>query len=545
MQGPGRRVLWNTPHGGACLRWPLGDGHIEHHMRGFSLTALLCALLLMLSAPNAHAQEGVDAAELSTVRVTVIIENEQGRALFGTGSGFVVAPNLIVTNAHVVAAAREQPGAGVAIVPPGGDGMVPARIVAYSAMSDLALLEFRGGVRLQPMVISTADPRPGDAIIALGYPDVDDLQRPADELVKPTAPSRTTGTITSLRDRAPTGDPIPTINHEATISSGSSGGPLLDECGQVLGVNTWHARGQDTFESRSMATRTSQLISFLEDAGVRPTLTEERCLNLTERVEAERISTVDALQKQNHTLSEKLETADRLTRLALTILMAGTLALLVAVIVLAAIVFGRRNVHQRAPELESNHHASIHRGAPGVMAVVAGATIAAVVVVAAGVGLWRSRDLLSITSAPQAFAGDQTCVLDEAASKNAAGEEGASFTASGDICVNGRTLYAPGTDGRAYQRVLLAGGKLDVLTLDPRGRQFKRERYELGDEAYARALTAAGTPPPDGCAGPEARDAVAARNASLIPFATGEPVQRVVWRCQPQPQAAEPQAKTP
>ena len=33
-----------------------------------------------------------------------------------------------------------------------------------------------------------ADPRPGDAIIALGYPDVDDVQRSPDELLRPTTP---------------------------------------------------------------------------------------------------------------------------------------------------------------------------------------------------------------------------------------------------------------------------------------------------------------------------------------------------------------------
>lgn len=502
-------------------------------MRGLFLILLTCALLLGWSAPPARAQEGVDGAGLSTVRVAVIVENEAGRALFGTGSGFVVAPNLVVTNAHVVAPAREQEGAGVTIVSPGGDGMIPARIVSFSALADLALLEFHGGARLQPLAVSMADPRPGDAIIALGYPDVDDLRRPADELVRPTTPSRTTGAITSLRDRAPTGDPIPTINHEAAISSGSSGGPLLDECGRVIGVNTWHARGQDTFESRSMATRASQLVAFLEDAGVRPTVVSDRCLNLTERVEAERASTVDALVSQNRALEEKLETADRLTRLALTILIGGTVALLVAVIVLGAIVFGRRS-HPRAPELEANH-ASLHRGAPGVLAVVAGATVAAVVVVAVGVGLWRSRDLLSAETAASAFAGEQTCELDRRASLHPEGEADANFTVGGDLCVNGRTLYAPAADGRRYQRTLLTGGKLDVLTLDPNGRVFKRERYELGDAAYEEALAAGGAPAPDGCAGEEARSAVARRNEALSRFAEGEPSQRIVWRCEARP----------
>lgn len=508
-------------------------------LRGCILTvrALIGVALLLLAAPFAAAQSGVDGAEQSTVRVAVIVEAGDARSLIGTGSGFVVGPNLVVTNAHVVAPVRQQDGAGVAVIAPGGDGMLPARIVSYSALSDLALLEVRGGGRLTPLTISLAEPRPGDAIVALGYPDVDDIRRSADELISPMTPSRTTGAIASLRERAPTGDPIPTINHEAVISSGSSGGPLLDDCGRVLGVNTWHARGRDTIETRGVATRASQLLEFLDEAGVRATTTDERCLTVTERVEAERASTVEALQTQNRELAAKLETADRLTRLALVILLGGTVALLVAVIVLGAIVFGRRHM-TRATDPEP-HPASMRRGAPGVLAVVAGATVAAVLVVVAGVYLWRYRDLGAAPSAARAFAGEQTCALDRGASANVGeDEEDASFAASGDLCVNGRTLYAPSENGRSYQRVMLSRERraIDVLTLDPRGRRFERERFALSSGDFDRALESAGGAL-DGCGA--SREAVQQRNASLLEFTTGEPTQRLVWRCEPAAPAQE------
>ncbi len=349
----------------------------------------LAAALFFAAFASVAAAQSVDEAQSGVVRVAVIAESPEGRMLYGTGSGFVVAPNLVVTNAHVVAAARQQPMFGVAIIAPEGDGMIPARIIRYSPLSELALLEFSSGPNLPALTISTIEPRAGDAILALGYPDVDDLSRPANELVRPTMPSRSSGDIASLRDRAPTGDPLPTINHEAVISSGSSGGPLLDQCGRIIGVNTWHARGTDTRESRSVATRSTVLLQFLEEAGVTPQQTEERCLTFAERAEQERAATVAALEEQNRELATRLETADRLTRISIIVLVGGTLSLFVAVCVLGGLLLSRRKHEEH--HVEAVHIERKHRRNVG--AIVIGAAIAAVLIIGAGVALLRARNV--------------------------------------------------------------------------------------------------------------------------------------------------------
>ena len=74
-------------------------------MVGKALRFLAAALFVALAGP-AVAQTSVDEAERGIVRVVVILESADGRMLYGSGSGFVVAPNLVVTNAHVVAPAR-------------------------------------------------------------------------------------------------------------------------------------------------------------------------------------------------------------------------------------------------------------------------------------------------------------------------------------------------------------------------------------------------------------------------------------------------------
>lgn len=494
----------------------------------FLAAAFLLAAMLALAGSAAAQAPSIDDAERATVRVAVIVEDPtSGRMLYGTGSGFVVAPNLVVTNAHVVAAAHQQANFAVAVVPPEGQGLIPAQIVQFSPLSDLALLEFRGGPDITPVTISTLDPHPGDSIVALGFPDVDDLHRPADELVRPTLASRTTGSIASLRDRAPTGDPIPTINHEAVISSGSSGGPLLDECGRVIGVNTWHARGEDTQESRSVASRATLLLQFLQDAGVRPQTTGQRCLSFAERAEADRAATVDALQAQNRDLTTKLEMADRLTRIAVVILIGGTLALFVAVGVLGALLLARRPQQPHAPEIEVEQP----RRGIGVAAIVGGAAVAALIVVAAGVALLRAR---AAEHAPGHFVGAVSCTLDRMASRDPGDDSVMNFSVSADMCVNQRTLYAPGRDGR-WQRAVLVSGQpaLDVLTIDPATGEFRRERYTLSQSAYSAAVQAIGTTTVDGCNGDAARSAAAHRNETLLRFTEGQPIQRQVWRCGP------------
>lgn len=514
---------------------PVGMGLIAKALR-----LLTVALALALAGPS-WAQStapttSVDETERGIVRVVVILESPQGRMLYGAGSGFVVAPNLVVTNAHVVAVARQHPEYQIGIVPPSGDGVATARIVSFSPMNELALLEYRGGPSLPPITISTVDPHTGDTVVALGYPDVDYLGASGADLLRPTAPSRTSGEIASLRDQAPTGDQIPTINHQAVISSGSSGGPLLDECGRVIGVNSWHVSGQDTGETRGVATRVAALLQFLDDAGVNPKTSDERCLSFAERVQADRAATVEALQVQNRELTAKLELADRLTRISVVILIGGTLALFVAVCVLGAVLLSRRHPRPEHAAPEPFEVRPPHR-ALGVAAVVGGATVAAILIVAAGVALLRTRGAQNfLQSGEPDFQGAISCTLDRNASQNAGdADDHMTFTATGNLCVNGRTLYARARDGRRYQRAIVSSENrsLDVLTIDPRTGEFTRDRYHLTDDAFASASQAADASSAEGCESTDARQAAQRRNESLIRFAEGRPAQKLVWRCEP------------
>ena len=135
----------------------------------------------------------------------------------GTGV-FVTGEGHLVTNAHVVkdcADIRVNVGQG---------GFEPAKLIAKDPTNDLALLKvdakparvgaLRSGVRL------------GEAVEAFGYPLSEILA---------TSGNFTLGNVTAL---AGLGDDSRYFQISAPIQPGNSGGPLLDENGNLVGIVT-------------------------------------------------------------------------------------------------------------------------------------------------------------------------------------------------------------------------------------------------------------------------------------------------------------------
>jgi S1-C subfamily serine protease len=144
----------------------------------------------------------------------------------GVGSGVVVVENgLILTNLHVVAGA-----ASVKVV--FADGLESEAIVVQAQPEqDLAVLRAKTlPDDLQAATIkSTADVRPGDVVIAAGFPFG-------------IGPSVTSGVVSGLKRefRSPEGQRLLTnlIQFDAAVNPGSSGGPLITPEGEVIGIVT-------------------------------------------------------------------------------------------------------------------------------------------------------------------------------------------------------------------------------------------------------------------------------------------------------------------
>lgn len=185
-------------------------------MRGAACLRGVAALFLA-SGPLA-AQQVVDfAAVVSRVQpavVTLRTFDAAGRPL-GLGSGFVVDGGRVVTNAHVVEGASRVEVFDV------GDRLLGTvdHAVGLSPAADLAVLPPVAGASTT-LTLAVDDPRVGEAILAIGSP-------------KGLTHTVSDGLVSAIREL----DGRRWIQISAPLSEGSSGGPVLNRNGEVIGVS--------------------------------------------------------------------------------------------------------------------------------------------------------------------------------------------------------------------------------------------------------------------------------------------------------------------
>lgn len=137
---------------------------------------------------------------------------------YGSGSGFTVEGRpYIVTNSHVV------DSCGEVAVKWAGHPKIRSRVLFRDTMYDIALLELPGEFSARGGQLSDAPVVTGQRIIAIGHP-------------RGLAYTATQG-IVSKEERVYNGKKY--IQIDAAINPGNSGGPLLNDKGQVIGINTF------------------------------------------------------------------------------------------------------------------------------------------------------------------------------------------------------------------------------------------------------------------------------------------------------------------
>jgi hypothetical protein len=504
--------------------------------------ALLCLLLLAPSAAQADPAD-INAAARGVVRVVIVEINGDEIIPVSHGTGFAVGPERVVTNAHVVAEAREDDELAIGIVPSDGTAAIYGRLVNVSQRNDLALIATTSPMHLPPLTISGNADADSGSVTAVGYPmNVDRAQGlSTSDIFRAQPPVKSTG---SLAGRRPTRD-FDSLLHTAPIARGSSGGPLLDDCGRVIGVNSFGAETSGADAEFFFAVSARELLTFLRANDVTPQVNGMPCRSLADLEEAERdraeraqVAAQLRAEADEEALARRRDEGRRGVEFALIAERENGMALALVLLIVALGAGGAAYVlHERG----ERQRVKIAGAVAGV--AVAGALLAWALRPGYDEVDSRLEDLLHAEMeardngpvAAVATSGALVCVLDPERSRvTGPAPEDLPFDWSPTGCVNSRTQYgfADGT----WSRVLVPDEEavVSVNSFDPATREYRVERYLLDREAMDRARKARGEFEAPACsADRQAALDLGAQQTAVLSLLPERPNERLVYKCAP------------
>ena len=221
------------------------------------ILSLALAVILLLAVPLTVSADFDPETRNSVVVVETCLELDAGTVSFGWGTGFFVGedgqdPMYLITNHHVIEPFLES-GEGELVQAETTEGVLTGRSkirvfydsddfeeaypVAYDEIKDLAVLKLGAATskRTPLPLCSPTDNMVGSIIYAVGYPGLaENVFADATTTWGPSDVSVTSGSISRLLTTSGTGQMR--LQIDCVIRHGNSGGPLVNENGQVLGI---------------------------------------------------------------------------------------------------------------------------------------------------------------------------------------------------------------------------------------------------------------------------------------------------------------------
>lgn len=243
---------------------------------------------ILVPDPTVEIPEGGSTEEISKVSLANLIEARTVLVLavadgaLELGSGLSIGPGLIVTNNHVVESILDRGGdlyvVNKALEKPVAANVIKAVGPLDQTGTDLALLKIEDETLPTFTVLQPTGTLKLNNVIAAGFPaDVlaTDVGFSALRAGNASAMPELTLTDGTINTEQKIGPDTHVLMHSAALSSGNSGGPLVDMCGRLIGVNAFVRKGK--MQNRSFALASSDLLAFLEGTGAVPQVEAAVC----------------------------------------------------------------------------------------------------------------------------------------------------------------------------------------------------------------------------------------------------------------------------
>lgn len=510
------------------------------YVNSTKLIIWLVAVLTQLVADPARADD-ISATGRGVVRVVTIASADGEVVGFGHGSGFAVAPNRIVTNAHVVElAARYPDNVVIGVVPSEGAKSYQGRLVAYDAQRDLAMIEF-SGASLPPTTLYPGPVADGEAVIALGYPGNVDLAtaQSAEDYIRPLGPVRSQGGFAGRRSLEGT----EVLLHTASIARGNSGGPLLDQCGRVIGVNSAVTKTEEGDSSFGFAIADSELAGFLRDASQPYQSTGVPCTSLADSLKQDQDAAAQAAEvaeREARAVAERTAREQAIAldnaRLQAERTRENVIAVAAVLLVMGALAIGGAGLF----ETRGNRRPALWALGAGVALLLA----ALIIFILRPTGSVMLPDPPA-TPAPapaKASYGKMLCrIVPERSRINLSTPGDVTIDWQPGGCVNGRTQY--GENGSRWDRILVPAEEqtVSVLEYDPGSSTYTNTRYLLSADQMDVARKLRAQISLKACSTDEpARQQLMTQQSAIRSTLPPQPDEWLVYHCSPAPTVPQP-----
>ena len=517
------------------------------------ILTVFAALLAIFSPGLVHADPAdIDAAARGVVRV-VIIGND-GDEIFPVshGTGFAVTQDLIVTNAHVVRDAMGDPDLRIGIVPSGGGEAVYGQLVSVNPRVDLALVRLTGSLRLPPLALAGRVVASDERVISVGYPMNVDRAQGLDlpDIFQSMAPVKSPGFVSGERPSRN----FDTVLHTAPIARGNSGGPLVDSCGRVVGVNSFGADNEGGDAEFFFAVSNKELVPFLRANDVEPNINASECRSLADlddaekdRLEREQMEALRDLAQRAEETRTKRERALLEAQLSVTQEREDRMAL-AFILLLAAFGIGlwAWSRHERLDTEASD--AELRRRKINIAFGIAGFfVVVALIAFFTRPGLDEidrrvagamqddggTSDGEGLPGSAQGNAQLVCRLLPERSRITSAEAPDIEFAWTDEGCVNERTQY--GYASGIWSRVFVPNSEdaVSVNSFDPDRRIFRSERYLLPRAAMTDARAARGKYTAPTCGAEGAASKLGDLQGEVLSQLPSDPNERLVYQCEP------------